>query len=167
MEDELDVLLSQFNESQFASLLFNEAAAMGPGDNIPCLLNLTGDTTHASFGLIQPRPSFTEDPSTSAAATSLRFSLSTDSQVNAVKLGSVSKNTAKNTTPSVNIWKECLHVNFYKCLSWLWPQGQLRHLLRGVYLSWPEGQLRHLQVGIYTPKMEQFDWPEFTTMVQV
>ena len=45
MEDELDALLSQFDESQFASLLFDEAAAMDPGDDIPCPLNLTGDTT--------------------------------------------------------------------------------------------------------------------------
>ena len=98
MEDELDALLSQFNESQFTSLLFDEAVATGPGDDIPRPLNLTGDTTRVSFGLIQPQPLFTEDPSTSAAATSSRFSLSIDSQVNTVKLGSVSKNTAKNTT---------------------------------------------------------------------
>ena len=95
MEDELDALLSQF---QFASLLFDKAAAAGPGNDILRPLNLTGETTHASFGLIQPHLSFTEDPSTSAAATSSHFSLSTDSQVNAVKWGSVSKNTAKNTT---------------------------------------------------------------------
>ena len=49
MEDKLDALLSQFDESQFASLLFDEATATGPGDNIPHPLNLTGDTTRASF----------------------------------------------------------------------------------------------------------------------
>ena len=38
MEDELDVLLSQFYESQFASLLFDEAAAMGPATIFPAHL---------------------------------------------------------------------------------------------------------------------------------
>ena len=51
----------------------DEAAATGPHNNIPRPLNITSNTTRASFGLIQPNPSFTEDPSTSAAATSLRF----------------------------------------------------------------------------------------------
>ena len=64
MEDELDVLLSQFDKSQFVSLLFDEAAAMCLDDDIPRPLNLIGDTTCASFGLIQPHSSFTEDPST-------------------------------------------------------------------------------------------------------
>ena len=97
IQDELDALLSQLDESQFAALLFDEAAATGPCDDIPRPINQIGDMPRASLGFIQPHPSFTEDPSTSTAATSSRFSLSTDSQVNAVKLGSVSKNTPKNT----------------------------------------------------------------------
>ena len=58
MEDEFVALLSQF-----FSLLFDEAEATGPGDDIPPPppLNITGDTTSASFGLIQPHPSFNED----------------------------------------------------------------------------------------------------------
>ena len=38
MEDELDALLSQFDKSQFVSLLLDKAAAMGPGNDIPAHL---------------------------------------------------------------------------------------------------------------------------------
>ena len=56
MEDELDALPSQFDKSQFASLLFNEAPATGPGNDIPHPLNLTGETTRVLW--TYPAPPF-------------------------------------------------------------------------------------------------------------
>ena len=85
MEDELNSLLSQFDEHQLTSLLFN-------------------DDTSGLSTLPEPRPALGDLPLNSEPCP--RFSLTSDSQLNAAKLSSVSKNTAKSTTWSVNIWKE-------------------------------------------------------------
>ena len=100
VETELDLLLSQFDECELSSLLYDEAPNESLRPN-----NLSG--TSACIPPIvpaEPCPSHAKYPV--SFTSSSRFSLATDSQVNDAKLSSVSKNTAKNTAWSVNIWKE-------------------------------------------------------------
>ena len=87
MEDELDKILSQFDERSLNTLLFDNASCLAKphlcGPSHPLKL---------AFATNEPNPSTSEN-----ACNSSCFSLSTDSQLNTAKAGSVSKNTAKST----------------------------------------------------------------------
>lgn len=93
MEDELDRLLSQFDEHELTSLLFSEDTSC----NVPHPLQ-TAD--YLSLLLVNEPGPFVCSP---ASTSSLRFSLTDHSHLSAAKASSIS---AKNTAWSINIWKE-------------------------------------------------------------
>ena len=97
--EELDVLLSQFDECEFTSLLLDSNG-----------LDLRPDPLELPFidERELPHPHHNEPgPSASVSnSTTSRFSLTDDGLLTAAKESAISKNTAKNTAWFVNVWKE-------------------------------------------------------------
>ena len=108
MEDKLDSILSQLTQHKLSA----------------CLDSAQPPTAHASMQPLPPSGSLVESFSFGPTpAENSRFALTNDSQLLEAKVASVSKNTTKCTSWSLNIWKE-------------WSKHrQAKH--PGVYSEWP------------------------------
>ena len=104
MEDELDAILSQFDEHELTALLLEGASSNCPH---PFQLLFVDDLPLPFYN--EPGPSACPTASICTGSTSAntsRFSLTDNGLLTAAKASSIWKNTAKNTSWSVNIWKE-------------------------------------------------------------
>ena len=108
MEDELDSLLSQLDPQELSSHfdLYNDLTYSR--ESQPCL----------GFG-----PSATNEPLPSPCTSGNRFhTLKTDSEVEEARKKAVPKNTDKNTSWAVNIWKQWSAHRRKVCTSFTeWP----------------------------------------------